>query len=70
MLLGAYLTFSNDIVFDVYAVCGRAWPLAPLTDQRLGGLITWIPATMMSVLAVLIILGRLLGQRSTTYRYG
>ncbi|MGQ7261231.1 cytochrome c oxidase assembly protein [Vreelandella sp. V005] len=70
MLLGAYLTFSHNIVFDVYAVCGRAWPLAPLTDQRLGGLITWIPATMMSVLAVLIIIGRLLGQRSTSYRYG
>ena len=70
MLLGAYLTFSHNVLFDVYAVCGRAWPLAPLTDQRLGGLITWIPATMMSVLAVLIIIGRLLGKRSSMYRYG
>jgi len=70
MLLGAYLTFSHNVLFDVYEVCGRAWPLAPLTDQRLGGLITWIPATMMSVLAVLIILGRLLGQRAGKYRYG
>lgn len=70
MLLGAYLTFSDNVLFDVYAVCGRAWPLAPLTDQRLGGLITWIPATMMSVLAMLIIIGRLLGKRSSMYRYG
>ena len=70
MLLGAYLTFSHNVLFDVYAVCGRAWPLAPLTDQRLGGLITWIPATMMSVLEVLIIIGRLLGKRSSMYRYG
>ncbi|WP_447043257.1 cytochrome c oxidase assembly protein [Vreelandella sp. H-I2] len=70
MLLGAYLTFSNAVLFDVYAVCGRAWPLAPLTDQRLGGLITWIPATMMSVLAILIIISRLLGKHSSMYRYG
>lgn len=70
MLLGAYLTFSDNVLFDVYAVCGRAWPLAPLTDQRLGGLITWIPATMMSVLAILIIIGRLLSKRSSMYRYG
>lgn len=58
--LGAYITLADDVLFDVYAVCGRAWPLAPLTDQQLGGLITWIPASMMSVLGVLVVLRRLL----------
>ncbi len=56
ILLGAYLTFSESVLFDVYAVCGRAWPIAPLTDQQLGGLITWIPASMMSVIGVLIVI--------------
>ncbi|WP_346797467.1 cytochrome c oxidase assembly protein [Halomonas sp. Bachu 37] len=69
ILLGAYLTFSNNVLFDVYAVCGRAWPLAPMTDQRLGGLITWIPAAMMSLLAILVVIGRLLGKSSLLYRY-
>ncbi|WP_367399172.1 cytochrome c oxidase assembly protein [Halomonas sp. FL8] len=62
IFLGAYLTFSKYELFDVYAVCGRAWPLAPLADQQLGGLITWIPATMMSVLGVLIVIRYLLGE--------
>ncbi|MFG6178188.1 cytochrome c oxidase assembly protein [Halomonas sp. THAF12] len=59
ILLGAYLTFSSTVLFDVYEVCGRAWPLAPLVDQQLGGLITWIPATMMSVIGTLIVLRQL-----------
>ncbi|HET7370988.1 MAG TPA: hypothetical protein VFK45_09130, partial [Gammaproteobacteria bacterium] len=29
-----------------------------LTDQRIGGLITWIPAAMMSVLGGIIVLRR------------
>lgn len=57
ILLGAYIAFSREVIFDVYEVCGRAWPLDPLDDQRLGGLVTWVPATMMSAIGVLIILG-------------
>lgn len=56
ILLGAYITFSRTDLYDVYAVCGRAWATDPLLDQRIGGLITWIPASMMSVLAALIVL--------------
>lgn len=56
IILGARLAFSKQVWFDVYAVCGRAWPLAPLTDQQLGGLLTWIPAAMMSVIAALVLL--------------
>ena len=56
ILIGAYITFSKSIIYDIYSVCGRAWPMAPMTDQTLGGLITWIPANMMSVLALIIVL--------------
>ncbi len=58
MILGAWIVFSRGMVYDVYAVCGRAWPLPPETDQLLGGLLTWIPPAMMSVLGILIILRR------------
>jgi len=54
--IGAYIALSPDIVYDVYAVCGRAFPISPMVDQQLGGLITWIPAAMMSVVATLILL--------------
>lgn len=56
IIIGASITFADRVWFDVYAVCGRAWPLDPLTDQHLGGLITWIPAAMMSVVGALVVL--------------
>lgn len=60
ILLGAYIALHSTVLFDVYGVCGRAWNLSPLTDQELGGLLTWIPAAMMSGVAMLVILRRLL----------
>ncbi len=58
MILGAVIVFSRGMVYDVYEVCGRAWPMPPETDQLLGGLLTWIPPGMMSILGILIILRR------------
>lgn len=58
MLLGAWIVFSRDMVYDVYEVCGRAWPLDPEVDQLLGGILTYIPPAMMSVLGILLILRR------------
>lgn len=54
--IGAYITLAHQTVYDVYAVCGRAFPISPMVDQQIGGLITWIPAAMMSVVATLILL--------------
>ena len=59
ILLGAYITLANVDLYDVYAVCGRAWPIAPETDQQLGGLITWIPAAMMSALGMVVVLSNM-----------
>jgi putative membrane protein len=55
IMIGAYIGLSSEILYDVYAVCGRAWPVSPMTDQQLGGLITWIPAAMMSVVGALVV---------------
>lgn len=60
ILLGAWIALSGAELYDVYSVCGRAWPIAPATDQRLGGLVTWIPAAMMSVLGILVVLSLVL----------
>lgn len=57
-LLGAYLSLSGSVVYDVYEVCGRAWPINPLSDQVYGGIITWVPASMMSVVGFLLVLRR------------
>ena len=60
IFIGARLGLAKTEIFDVYDVCGRAWPISPITDQQIGGLITWIPASMMSVVAALVLLRFLL----------
>lgn len=60
ILLGAHIALHKSSLFDVYNICGRAWALDPLMDQEIGGLLTWIPAAMMSGFGVLVILHRLL----------
>lgn len=60
LALGAYIATSRTVIYDVYEVCGRAWPIDPANDQLLGGVLTWIPPGMMAVLAMLVVLRRLL----------
>ncbi len=60
ILLGAYIALHGTTLYDVYAVCGRAWAISPLDDQQIGGLLTWIPAAMMSLVGILVVLHHLL----------
>lgn len=68
IVLGAYITLGPTDLYDVYSVCGRAFPLSPEEDQLYGGLLTWIPAAMMSVVGAVIVLGRWM--RDDTERRG
>lgn len=60
LFLGAYIVMTKSVLFDVYGICGRAWAMSALTDQQLGGLFTWIPPAMMSLIGVLIVIHHLL----------
>lgn len=60
ILLGAYITLHDTVLFDVYGLCGRAWAVSPLVDQELGGLLTWIPPAMMSGFGVIVVLHHVL----------
>jgi putative membrane protein len=64
VLPGAYIALHHSMLYDVYDICGRAWDIDPLTDQEIGGLLTWIPAAMMSVIATLVVLSYILDDRS------
>lgn len=58
ILVGAYIAFSQTDLYPIYSLCGRAIAGMPaLVDQHLGGLILWIPSSMMSVLAALVAFG-------------
>ena len=58
LMLGSYIALSRTDLYTVYAICGRIWPISPITDQHIGGLITWIPSCMMSVVAGLVVFSR------------
>ena len=58
LLIGARIVLARPDLYNVYDVCGRAWNFSAATDQRLGGLIIWIPAAMMHVVAALVLIGR------------
>ncbi len=57
-IIGAFLSLHLHTIYTVYDVCGRLWPVDPVTDQQIGGLITWIPASMMDTAAALLVLAR------------
>ncbi|HEY8594634.1 MAG TPA: cytochrome c oxidase assembly protein [Devosiaceae bacterium] len=55
--LGAIITFAGRDLYAFYSWCGRIYPsIGPYDDQQYGGLIIWIPAAMMSVIALLVVL--------------
>jgi putative membrane protein len=55
-ILGALLTFSLVLWYPVYAERTAAWGLTPLEDQQLGGLVMWVPAGIIYVVAALALL--------------
>jgi putative membrane protein len=57
---GALITFIPDDLYSFYDLCGRIYPgWGAHYDQAIGGLITWIPPAMMSVLALVLVLNML-----------
>jgi putative membrane protein len=66
LLLGAYITLHSTPLYDIYALCGRAWAISPLDDQQIGGLLTWIPAAMMSLVGILVVLHHILRDPEAT----
>ena len=49
--LGALLTVAGSIWYPSYAGLTASWGLTPLEDQQLGGLIMWIPAGLVYLIA-------------------
>jgi cytochrome c oxidase assembly factor CtaG len=49
--LGALLTIAGSVWYPSYAGLTASWGLTPLEDQQLGGLIMWIPASLVYVVA-------------------
>jgi putative membrane protein len=55
-VLGALITLTRTVWYPVYQTTAPQWGLTPLEDQQLGGLIMWIPAGLVYVVAGLAFL--------------
>ena len=56
MALGAVLSLASTDYYPVYRICGRMFDIPALSDQHYGGLIIWLPGTLLSLLAIIIVL--------------
>ena len=49
--VAAFVTLAPDPLYRFYATAPRVWDLSPLEDQRLGGVIMWVPAAIAPLVA-------------------
>ena len=56
MVLGAILSLSEHDIYPVYIICGRVLDMTALNDQHYGGLIIWLPGTLTSFAAMIVVL--------------
>jgi putative membrane protein len=49
-ILGALMTFTNQLWYPIYGGRTSAFNLTPIEDQQLGGLIMWIPAGVIFII--------------------
>ncbi len=56
MVLGAILSLSSTDYYPVYNICGRVFDMTALNDQHYGGLIIWLPGTLVSFAAMICML--------------
>jgi putative membrane protein len=58
--LGTAIELAQHDLYPSFSLCGRVFPnIGPLIDQQIGGLVLWVPASMMSAIAAVLIMGRM-----------
>lgn len=62
MLAGIAIAFAGQVVYTYYELMPRILGLSVLDDQRIGGVIMWVPGSMMYMLAALLLVSRWLQQ--------
>ncbi len=57
-LVAALITLSDELLYPFYAEAPRVWDLTPLADQRAGGVIMWVPGTLVFAIAITLVFFR------------
>lgn len=56
--LGALLTFAGRAFYAPHWLTTQVWGLTPIEDQQIAGIIMWAPASLVYLLAALVIIYR------------
>src|SRR5207245_10488179 len=54
-VVAALITGAEHVLYPYYAAAPRVFDLTPLADQRLGGVISWVPAGLMPGVALTVV---------------
>ena len=46
-VLAVYISMAEHILYPAYAIAPRVWGITPTMDQQIGGLIMWIPGSIV-----------------------
>jgi putative membrane protein len=68
-VLGALLTFAPRAWYSSYVTTAPAWHLTALEDQQIGGLIMWIPAGTLLLIAALALLVKWMNESQARWQY-
>ena len=57
-VIGMIITYADEVLYPAYESAPRMWSLSPLEDQLLGGLIMWIPGSLIYIALLTIVFFR------------
>lgn len=68
--LGALLTFSSVLWYPAYATSTALWGLTALQDQQLGGVIMWVPSSIVFIIVGLALFARWISESERRVKFG
>jgi putative membrane protein len=57
-IVAAMITGAEDVLYPFYASAPRVFDLSPLADQRLGGVLMWVPAGVVPLVVFTLVFFR------------
>jgi putative membrane protein len=58
MALASLIALADEVLYTWYEAAPRLWGLSPLEDQKLGGLIMWVPGSLVLWSAITVVFFR------------
>jgi putative membrane protein len=67
-VLGLYLTWSTNVLYDYYETVPRIWGLSPIEDQNIGGAIMMVEQSLTFVIVLVAVFVRMLASSEAEQR--